>query len=158
MSWHVLRSTNDAAISRDLEAAGIVHRRLMYSMEHWNPRKSVVVRRQYPLIAGYIFLRDAVQPFPEITRHRCSLMRDSVSGVPLLSGDADQIILRCEAGEFDVKRQLQGHFEDGARVLVTFLGLVGVVVCRVRKFVYEVMLDVNGLSVTVGQGGLESAS
>jgi hypothetical protein len=120
----------------------------MYTVEFWHPRKSVVVKRQHPLMPGYLLVNTPTLP-ASATRHWCQFL--GAGGSPLAVRDADDIILRSQRGDYDVHRDDE-FIPDGTRVLVFVLGLVGRVVRRVRRQ-YEVLLDA-GRRVSVGQSGL----
>lgn len=155
MGWYALRVMEDVAVEGDLRQASIVVRRLTYRHEYWDGRKSVVAAREFPLMPGYLLVGQPTIPV-NTTRRWHDFLRDAGTGRPMSVRDADEIISRCEAGEFDVRHTSPGHFEEGARVLVKMLGLLGVVLRRAKKWVYDVLLD-TGVSVQVGQGGLETA-
>lgn len=150
MTWFALIAPRDALIYEELSAIGFPCERPMYTVSYWQPRKSVTVSRMYPLLPGYLLVGHDLLPL-NATRHWCQLMLDHASGAPLRVHDGEGIIERAGLGEYDVSHK-EPILENGSRVKITGLGLVGMIVQRIRRE-YLVRLDA-GREVLVGQKGL----
>jgi hypothetical protein len=139
MTWYALNAPRCRLVAADLSAAGVRVERPVYTVDFWHPRHSVRVSRVHPLLPGYLLVGQALLPLG-ISRHWHSFMTGS-SGEPLVVHDADSLLQRAARGEFDVVLGRHPRVEIGDRVVVTVLGLSGVVLRRVRRADYEVELD-----------------
>lgn len=155
MDWFALRVRDDERVLRDLTTAGIRAFRAMYRREWWNGRKSVTMVRHESLLPGVLFVGEPVIPLG-VTRVWHEYLSDHSSGRPLRVPEADDLIARCERGEFDLRKDEPGHFDRGSRVRVVMLAQEGVVELRISKHRYQVLLDI-GRTVEVRLPGLEAA-
>lgn len=155
MDWYALRTRDDERVLADLTEAGIRAFRAMYTREWWSARRSRTMTRTEPLIPGLLLVGQPVVPLG-ITRYWHEFLSDHVSGRPLRVPEADDLISRCERGEFDLRKDEPGHFDKGSRVRVVVLGLEGVVDIRYSKHRFQVLLDI-GRTVEVRLPGLEAA-
>lgn len=150
MTWHALAVSKDEVVAAEIAALGIAVARPMCKITYWDGRKSVRVSRTQPLLPGYILVGSASLP-QGFTRHWHEFLVDHASGLPLRVHDANELILRCERGEYDVCTDDVSTLSVGDQVLVAALGLVGEVLSVFRR---RCMVVVGGREVSVPRAGL----
>lgn len=157
MDWYALETRADEKVAGDLTLASVVVYRAMSRIEFWDGRRSIVRVRHEPLLPGVLLVGSPSIP-RGATREWHRYMQSAATRLPLRVHDADDFIMRCERGDFDVRHE-DRHYKIGDTVLVTMLGVVGEVVSRPRGRRYEVEVASGRVTrrLTVGQGGLALA-
>lgn len=150
MTWHALAVSKDEVVAAEIAALGIAVARPMHKVTYWDSRKSVRVTRSHPLLPGYLLVGSSSLPHG-FTRHWHEFLVDHASGLPLRVHDANDLILRCERGEYDVNTDSVSVLSVGDKVLVTALGLVGEVLSVFRR---KCTVVIGAREVSVPRAGL----
>lgn len=150
MTWHALATSKDEIVATEVAALGIAVARPMHRLTYWDSRKSVRVTRSQPLLPGYLLVGASSLP-RGFTRHWYEFLVDHTSGIPLRVHDANDLILRCERGEYDVNTDDVTALSVGDQVLVAALGVVGEILAVFRR---KCVVAISDREVSVPRAGL----